>query len=92
MRLLGVYFHEDRIRAHGTAEGCLDRMVEEASPRERQEAASEIALLLARGLCENQIRDVLLYEVGCAYAFERDGHDASSWLRHVRTRLLEVGR
>jgi CdiI immunity protein len=87
--LLGGYFHQDWAREHSSAEACLEHMLRSAPPDQRRLGAEEIAELLSRGLCENQIRDVVLYELGCCYALESDGLEASSWLRHVRTRLLE---
>ena len=89
VQLLGGYFHEDWVLDHSTAEECLDQMLEEAPLQQQREGAAEIARLLSGRLCENQIRDVLLYEVGCAYTVETDGYDASSWLRHVHGRLLD---
>lgn len=81
-RMLGRHLGED---ADGEGvERRLERMVRESSPDERRRAAAEIAWLLDGHLCEAQIRDALLYEIGCGYPFERDGFEASSWLRHVR--------
>lgn len=66
----------------------LARILSESTLEERRRCAAEIAGLLDGGLCEVQIRDLLLYEVGCAYPFERDGFDATSWLAHLRNRML----
>lgn len=70
----------------------VDRALEEAPAELRRQGLDEIDALLDGRLCENQLRDALLYEIGCAYPFERDGYDASSWLRYVRRRLAESFR
>lgn len=87
-QLLGGYFHEDWTAEHGTAGDCLDRIMAEAPVVVRRAAAAEISALLDRDLCESQIRDLLLYEIGCCYAPESDGFEASTWLVDVRRRLL----
>lgn len=88
-QILGSYFDEDWRAEHREAEGCLIRMLREVPAEDQRLAASEIRQLLDGTLCENQIRDVLLYEVGCRYLYDRDGYDASSWLRHVHDRIVE---
>lgn len=89
VRLLGRSFHEEWQLEHRAAEECLDRMLEVAPISQQCDGAAEIARILTGDLCENQIRDLLLFEVGCVYGFEDAGHDASSWLRHVHGRLLD---
>ena len=89
VRLLGGWVNDDQVVDQDSAEEGLTRMLEVAPIQQQRDAASEIARLLSGGLCENQIRDVLLFEVGCEYPFERDGYDASSWLKHLRRRLLD---
>ena len=89
VRLLGGYFHDGWTAEHRTAEECLGRMLDEAPAELRRGAAAELDALLSARLCESKIRDVLLYEIGCAYALEADGLEASSWLRHVEKRLHE---
>ncbi|HET9947682.1 MAG TPA: contact-dependent growth inhibition system immunity protein [Longimicrobiales bacterium] len=86
-RLLGSAFHRDWEREQASAGACLERALASAGPAELRAAAEEIDALLARGLCEAQVRDVLLYEIGCWYAPERDGTEASTWLARVRARL-----
>ena len=88
-RLLGGRFHQGWERQHERAEDRLTRMLEETPPETQRLLAGEIRGLLDGRLCESQIRDVLLYEVGCRYAYDRDGYDASSWLRHVLDRIVE---
>ena len=89
MQLLTDYFQEGWQLSCPTAEERLDQMLAE-TPLERQRlCAAEIGRVLDRGLCENQVRDLLLYELGCSYVFEADGLDPSSWLRHVQQRLIE---
>lgn len=73
----------------GNADACLDRLGAGGSAEQRRAAAHEVSDLLTRGLCENQLRDLLLYERGCCGAFERDGFDASGWLNHLRSRLAD---
>ena len=87
-QLLACYFHQDFVEDYGTPEEALAEMLRKASVEQRRGGAEEIAQLLNAGLCENQLRDVLLYELGCEYALESDGWEASSWLSHVRSRLL----
>lgn len=89
VQLLGGYFHDAWVLDHRTADQCLDHMLEKAPIEQQREGATEIVRILSGDLCENQIRDLLLYEVGCAYVFETDGYDASSWLRHVHGRLSD---
>ncbi|MGD8282175.1 MAG: GNAT family N-acetyltransferase [Gemmatimonadota bacterium] len=88
-RMLGAYFDLAWAAEGGAAEARLSEMLSEVPVELQKCGAREIAKLLGGGLCENQIRDALLYEIGCHYAFERDGFEASSWLRHVQDRIVE---
>lgn len=89
VELLGRGFHEGWSDEHASAEACLERLLDDATTERKQAAAAEIDALLGGGLCENQVRDVLLYEIGCWYAPEIDGLEASSWLTHVASRLRD---
>lgn len=63
VQLLGTWFHEDWPSDHASAEECLDQMLAHASLEQQRSAAAVIDRLLAGDLCENQLRDLLLYEV-----------------------------
>jgi len=86
--MLGRYFDRAWAEEQRPAEERLAQMLREVPPERQRRVASEIGRLLDGHLCENQVRDVLLYEIGCHYAFERDGLEASAWLQHVHDRIV----
>jgi len=87
VQLLGGSFHQDRLLEGERTDDILAEMVREASTDQLREALRELDALLGRGLCEPQLRDVVLYEIGCDIAPEREGLDTSAWLVKVRESL-----
>lgn len=85
--VLGTYFAPGWRERAASVDGVLAAMAR-AEPDARLRAALEdLDGLLGRGLCEPQLRDIVLYEFECDFAPERDGLDASAWLRRMRTAL-----
>ena len=84
VQLLGGSFRQDRMLEGERTDDILAEMVREASTDLLREALRELDALLGRGLCEPQLSDVVLYEIGCHIAPEREGLDTSAWLARVR--------
>lgn len=84
VRLLGDHFQDDRLLDAGSTDEVLAEMVRGAPVDALRAALRELDALLGRGLCEPQLRDVVLYEIGCHIAPEREGLDTSAWLVKVR--------
>lgn len=85
--LLAPYFRRGWAD-HGTAVGdVVARMTREASPDLLHAALAELDHLIGRGLCEPQIRDVVLYELDCEIEPDRVGLDYSAWLLLLRDQL-----
>ena len=85
--LLQQYFCAGWRNGGRSTEDVLSAMISRESPARLMAACAGITDLLDRGLCEPQLLDVVLYEIGCDVAPEREG-DASSWLEAIRRRLL----
>jgi hypothetical protein len=85
--LLAGYFHPDWARAAGSSDEVLAALVRETPPQTLHLALAELDEILARDLCEPQLRDLVLYELDCHVAPEREGVDMSAWLLHMRELL-----
>ena len=84
VQLLGGSFRQDRVLEGVRTDDILAEMVREASTDQLRAALRELDALLGRGLCEPQLSDVVLYEIGCHIAPEHEGLDTSAWLVKVR--------
>jgi hypothetical protein len=82
-RLLGGCFHADWSSA-GRSDAVLAAMLRDEPVERLRSGLAELDALLRCGLCEPQLRDVVLYEIGCHIAPEREGLDTSAWLAKVR--------
>lgn len=86
-RVLGGYFHRGWSHDDRTTGDVLAAILRD-EPAERVRAVlRELDALLASGLCEPQLTDVVLYEIGCDIAPDAEGLDMSAWLRRVRETL-----
>lgn len=84
VQLLGDHFQVDRMLDGESTDEVLAEVVRDASADTLRAALRELDALLGRGLCEPQLRDVILYEIGCNITLEREGLDTSAWLAKVR--------
>lgn|SRR5690606_1587135 len=84
VQLLGAHFQDDRMVDAESTDEALAEMVRAAPVDTLRAALRELDALLGQGLCEPQLRDVVLYEIGCHIAPEREGLDTSAWLAKVR--------
>lgn len=82
--LLGDCFASGWMREASDVDDVLSVMIDREGNARFRAALEELDELLGRGLCEPQLRDVVLYELGCEIAPERNGRDVSAWLRHVQ--------
>lgn len=82
--LLATAFHPDWTRSAESSDEVLAALVRDAPAPRLRLALAELDEILARDLCEPQLRDLVLYEIDCHFAPEREGVDMSAWLRHVR--------
>jgi hypothetical protein len=85
--LFSTYFHQDWMRTSRSTSDAVALILREA-PREQLRAGlAELDRLLASGLCEPQLRDLVLYELDCYIDPDLEGLDFSSWLLRVRDYL-----
>lgn len=86
--LLSSYFHEHWMRDEAvSADEVLALMIREAPAHRLRAGLAELDLLIGSGLCEPQLRDLVLYELDCHFAPESAGVDISAWLVQLRDRL-----
>jgi CdiI immunity protein len=87
--LLGRYFHEGWPE-HVSSRLVIDRMIEQTPRDTLRLAFRELDRLLASGVCEPQLTDVLQFELGCHIAPGDEGIDASTWLMQLRRVMSEA--
>ncbi|HEX7088555.1 MAG TPA: contact-dependent growth inhibition system immunity protein [Longimicrobiales bacterium] len=87
VQLLGGYFHPDWSSVAGRSDAVLAAMLRDEPVERLRAALRELDALLGRGLCEPQLRDVVLYELGCDFDPESEGLDTSRWLENVRSEI-----
>lgn len=85
--LLSSYFHENWMRDAASADDILALMIRDAPAHQLRAGLAELDLLIGSGLCEPQLRDLVLYELDCHFAPETAGVDISVWLLQLRDRL-----
>lgn len=85
--LLAPYFPRGWA-AHGTTLGdVVSRMTREAPPELLRAGLAELDYLIGRGLCEPQLRDLVLYELDCEIEPDLVDLDYSTWLLLLRGHL-----
>ena len=88
-RLCG-YFHQDWVLDHANADAVLDFCLEQEARADVERANAELSQLLGLGLKEEELRPVLLDDLGCEYEYTAGGWpSARAWLEHVQARLVE---
>jgi hypothetical protein len=88
-QLLGHYFN-DGWDQRGGSTLAIERMIRETPRRTLHQACNELDALLASGVCEPQISDVLQFELGCHVTPADEGVDASTWLRRLRRMMSKA--
>jgi hypothetical protein len=90
--LLAPYFHREwRDTARST--GDVIALILLDAPREQLRAGlGELDHLLASGLCEPQLRDLILYELDCYIDPDLEGLDFSGWLWQIHEYLRRAER
>lgn len=89
--LLSPYFHRDWTRAAASTDDVLAVIFREAPPDRLRAGLAELDHLLASGLCEPQLRDLVLYELDCYIDPDLEGLDFSTWLLQLREHLRRAG-
>lgn len=89
--LLSPYFHQGWANNGITLGDVVARMARESPPDLLRAGFAELDQLIGSGLCEPQLRDVVLYELDCEIDPDLDGLDFSAWLLQVRDHLRRAG-
>jgi hypothetical protein len=85
--LFSTYFHREWMRTSRSTSDAVALMLREAPREELRAGLAELDHLLGSGLCEPQLRDLVLYELDCYIDPDLEGLDFSSWLLRVRDYL-----
>lgn len=86
-QLLGCYFHQDWPDEFDGDESALQAIIATESREQIQAGIIEIEMLLALGLSEDQLKEILVNKVGCYFDPESQGATYAQWLRKVREKL-----
>lgn len=89
--LLSAYFHRDWTRTAAGSGDVVAAMLRDAPPDRLRAGLAELDHLLASGLCEPQLRDLVLYELDCYIDPDLEGLDFSTWLVRLREQLRRAG-
>lgn len=85
--LLGCYFHQDWPDEFNDDNAALNAMIK-SEPKERiAEGVTEIDLLLGAGLNEDELRAILIDQVGCYFDPASEGLNYTQWLCRLRNTL-----
>jgi hypothetical protein len=88
-QLLGSYFHQDWSDEFGSDGEALQAIVQ-AEPREQVEiGVEEIDQLLAEHKSEEELRVIMVDEIGCYFEPESQGIGYMDWLARVRGYFAE---
>jgi hypothetical protein len=88
-QLLGGYFHQDWCLDDPNAEAALRRYMNDTVPGQVQDTVNEIDALLTKNLSDDQLKQMLLVDLGCYYDPTADNITHAEWLRWVQNRLRE---
>ena len=87
-QLLGCYLHQDWLDEFDDDAAAL-RAILESEPKEQIAAGvGEIDALLAAELFENDLRTILVDQVGCYFDPSSEGLTYKQWLGRVRSAFL----
>jgi len=88
-QLLGCYFHQDWSQEFENDQDAIDAILA-AEPKENVESSvGELDVLLARPLDEEELRAILIGEVGCYFDPASLGISYRQWLSRVRDELAK---
>jgi hypothetical protein len=87
--LLASHFHRGWENDAASADDVVACILRVEPPDRLRAARAELELILNSGLCEPQLRDLVLYELDCYIDPQLDGLDFSAWLLHLRDRLRD---
>jgi CdiI immunity protein len=88
-QLPGSYFHPDWLDEFESDDSAL-RSITESEPAMRLVAGvNEIDLVLAAALPEEELRAVLVNELGCYFDPASKRLSSEQWLKHVRERFAQ---
>lgn len=91
--LLAAHFPRGWERRAASADDVVAHLLSVEPPDRLRAACAELSAILSNGLCEPQLRDLVLYELGCHIDPQLDGLDVSAWLIDLRDRMrAHLGR
>lgn len=82
--LLGCYFHQDWPDEFDSDHSALQAIVSGESNEQLQKGVKEIDLILTANLSEDELRDILVNDVGCYFEPMSRGITYQAWLMEVR--------
>lgn len=89
-QILGCYFHQDWPDEFDGDVTALQAIID-TEPREQiQAVATEIEMLLAAALSEDQLKEILVNKVGCYFDPKSQGATYEQWLRKVHEKFSQV--
>ncbi|NEP45369.1 MAG: hypothetical protein F6K35_41580 [Okeania sp. SIO2H7] len=88
-QFLSGYFHEDWKVQATDAEAVIQLYLNDGTTSIVPQVINEIDRLLGMNLSEEQLSDILIYDLGCCYDPQFQGMSDVEWLRWVRTSLKQ---
>ena len=88
-QFLSGYFHEDWKVQATDAETVIRLYLNDGTTSIVPQVINEIDRLLQMNLSEEQLGDLLIYDLGCCYDPQFQGMSDVEWLRWVRTSLKQ---
>jgi hypothetical protein len=89
-QLFGGYLFQDWSHLYESAEEAIDDAVARYSDGRLSATLAQLNELRTLGLSEEELDDVLLYDLSCNYNVEADGLTNSQWLEAVAAQLCEA--
>jgi hypothetical protein len=89
-QLFGGYLFQDWSHLYESAEEAIDDAVARYSDGRLSAMLAQLNELRTLGLSEEELDDVLVYDLSCNYNVEADGLTNSQWLEAVAAQLREA--
>jgi hypothetical protein len=81
--MFSVYLNQDFDLVFGTADDAIRAFVEYSDRNEVSRAIDEIRTMLAMTRSEDDLRKLILEELGSCYFYPAEWSSAERWLQHV---------